>query len=63
MQGEEARYIYPDLVVERVGDDYVISLNDRNVPRLRINRAYQKALLSRSDGDNGKTKEFVKAKL
>jgi len=60
--GNTARYIYPDLVVERVGGDYVVYLNDRNVPRLRINRAYEKVLLSRNSGDD-KTKEFVKSKL
>ena len=60
--GEEARYVYPDLVVERVGEDYVVSLNDRNVPRLRINRAYEKVLLSQSEGDD-KTRSFVKSKL
>ena len=60
--GNEARYVYPDLVVERVGDDYVVSLNDRNVPRLRINRAYEKVLLSQSEGDD-KTRSFVKSKL
>jgi len=60
--GEEARYVYPDLVVERVGDEYVVSLNDRNVPRLRINRTYERVLLSQSRGDD-KTKSFVKNKL
>ena len=60
--GEEARYVYPDLVVERVGEDYVVSLNDRNVPRLRINRAYERVLLSQSAGDD-KTRSFVKSKL
>jgi RNA polymerase sigma-54 factor len=48
--------------VERVGDDYVVSLNDRNVPRLRINRAYERVLLSQSEGDD-KAKNFVKSKL
>jgi RNA polymerase sigma-54 factor len=60
--GDQARYIYPDLVVERVGDDYVVALNDRNVPRLRINRAYGDVLLGRSKSDE-KTREFVRSKL
>jgi RNA polymerase sigma-54 factor len=40
----------------------VVSLNDRNVPRLRINRAYERVLLDQSRGDDG-TKAFVKNKL
>lgn len=60
--GNDARYVYPDLVVERVDDDYVVFLNDRNVPRLRINRAYEKVIMNRGKGDD-KTRDFVKSKL
>jgi RNA polymerase sigma-54 factor len=62
LAGTDARYVYPDLVVERVGEDYVVFLNDRNVPRLRINRAYEKVILGQG-GDDQKTKDFVRAKL
>lgn len=49
-QGEGARAIVPDLVVEKVGEDegeggtYAIFLNDGNLPRLRVSRAYDDAL-------------------
>src|SRR5262245_54100252 len=36
---EETKYVVPDLIVERVGEDFVVTLNDRNVPRLRISSA------------------------
>lgn len=62
LTGDHARYIYPDLIVDRVGEDYVVFLNDRNVPRLRINRAYAEVLLNRKDGDR-QTRDFVKDKL
>jgi RNA polymerase sigma-54 factor len=39
---EDARYITPDLIVDRVNDDYVVFLNDKNIPRLRISTAYRK---------------------
>jgi len=35
-----AEYITPDLVVDKVDDDYVVYLNDGNIPRLRVSRAY-----------------------
>jgi len=60
--GDDARYVYPDLVVDRVGEDYVVFLNDRNVPRLRINSAYARVLRERSKGDD-QTRDFVKNKL
>ena len=41
---EGARIVVPDLEVVRVdeeGDDYVVYLNDSNLPRLRVSRAYE----------------------
>jgi len=58
---EETRYVTPDLVVERVGEDYVVSLNDRNVPRLRINNAYQHILRKKTGGDE--ERKFISEKL
>jgi RNA polymerase sigma-54 factor len=37
----EPQYVVPDLVVERVEDEYIILLNDRNLPRIRINPTYR----------------------
>jgi RNA polymerase sigma-54 factor len=34
-------YIIPDLVVDKVGEKYHVSLNDSGVPRLRLSRSYQ----------------------
>ena len=50
-QGEGARAVVPDLVVEKVDeedDDFVVYLNDGNLPRLRVSRAYDDALKSPS---------------
>jgi RNA polymerase sigma-54 factor len=58
---EETKYVVPDLVVERVGDDYVVTLNDRNVPRLRISSAYAGAM--RKDSGNVEARAFIKDKL
>ncbi|TPW05722.1 MAG: RNA polymerase sigma-54 factor, partial [bacterium] len=62
VSGADAQYVYPDLIVERVGEDYVVTLNDRNVPRLRISQAYEHVL---KDGAaaNGATREYVVTKL
>jgi RNA polymerase sigma-54 factor len=34
-------YIIPDLIVDKVGGKYHVSLNDTGMPRLRVSRAYQ----------------------
>ncbi len=59
---EETKYVTPDLIVERIGEDFVVSLNDRNVPRLRISAAYQQMLRDKSTGQN-ETRKFIVDKL
>lgn len=60
--GPDAEYVYPDLVVERVGEDYVVYLNDRNVPRLRISSAYE-SVINNGASHDGATREYVLSKL
>ncbi|MBF7081675.1 RNA polymerase factor sigma-54 [Desulfallas sp. Bu1-1] len=57
----ENRYITPDIVLNKVDDEYVIIINDVTVPRLTINNTYR-AVLSQEKSDN-KTKKFVEHKL
>lgn len=47
--GEAAQMLAPDVVIEKVGDDYVVSLVRDSVPQLRISRAYRD-LLGESGG-------------
>lgn len=61
-------HVIPDLEVQKIGDEYVVSLTDRTLPELRINPVYS-TLLGQSDksGRNDpklrKTKQFVVEKL
>jgi len=46
-ESEGARSVVPDLVVEKVdedGDEFVVYLNDGNLPRLKVSRAYDEAM-------------------
>ncbi len=54
--------IVPDLIIEKLGEEYVILHNDRHVPRLRINSAYRK-LLKRGNNSPQETKKYVREKL
>jgi RNA polymerase sigma-54 factor len=54
--------VVPDLVVEKIGDEFVVFHNDKNVPRLRINPAY-KDLLKKDKGNSLETKNYIKGKL
>lgn len=54
--------IIPDLVVEKVGDDFAVFHNDRNVPRLRINSGYRE-LIRRGNKSSKDTKAYIRQKL
>jgi RNA polymerase sigma-54 factor len=51
--GAGARAVEPDVYFIKDGDDYIIQMNDEEVPQLRLNSQYRKML----DRDNGATKE------
>ena len=57
-----AAAITPDLVVDQIGDDYVVYHNDRNFPRLRINPNYRQ-LLKKGNKTGQDTKKYVREKL
>jgi len=41
---EDADYINPDVHVQKVGNEYIISLNEDGLPKLRVNSFYLEAL-------------------
>jgi RNA polymerase sigma-54 factor len=51
--GAGARVVEPDVYFIKDGDDYIIQMNDEDVPQLRLNAQYRKML----DRENGATKE------
>ena len=59
----EPQYVIPDLVVDKVDDKYVVYLNDRNIPRLRINHVYQEELLKDGKDGDRETREFIQSRL
>jgi RNA polymerase sigma-54 factor len=55
-------YIIPDLVVEKIDGKYHIFLNDANLPRLKLSRAYQEIARDKKKFE-GENKEFISNKL
>jgi RNA polymerase sigma-54 factor len=61
---ERTHYIEPDVFVRRVGEEYVIQLNDDGLPRLRVSRAYRRMLQTmRSEGRQSEAQQFIKDKI
>ncbi|WP_407306328.1 RNA polymerase factor sigma-54 [Desulfosporosinus sp. SB140] len=56
----DVRYIVPDVVIEEIGGEFIILVNDITVPRLGINKAYREALSNEEETD---TRKFVEQKL
>lgn len=58
----ETIYVEPDVFIMKEGDDYIILLNEDNLPQLRINSQYKK-LLSKNAETKEETKVYVRERL
>lgn len=59
---EKQNYVIPDLVVTQVGNEYVVYLNDGDIPYFRINPAYREMYLNRSQTEKN-VRDFLSRKL
>ena len=57
----ETQYVTPDVYVYKVGDEYMVSLNEDGLPRLRISNFYKNVLQGK--GANSTTQEYIQEKL
>lgn len=55
---ETPQYITPDVYIIKVGDEFVVTLNDDGLPRLRISGLYREAV-----GDHPKAKEYIHERM
>lgn len=62
--GTETQYVTPDVYVYKVGDDYVVSLNEDGLPKLRISNYYKNMLKGGANptGDQ-KANDYIQEKL
>jgi RNA polymerase sigma-54 factor len=57
--GPGARQVEPDVYISKDGDDYLIQVNDEDVPTLRLNPQYRK-MLDRNEEPNRDVRNYVK---
>jgi RNA polymerase sigma-54 factor len=60
---ERAIYVEPDVYVHKVGDEYIIVLNEDGMPKLRINGSYRAMLSSMDSKSDGETVNYIKDKI
>lgn len=58
---QETQYVTPDVYVYKVGDEYMVALNEEGIPRLRISNFY-KTVLTGQKVDNG-AQDYIQDKL
>ncbi|MGE5316163.1 MAG: RNA polymerase factor sigma-54 [Acidobacteriota bacterium] len=59
----QENYLTPDFIVTKDDGDFIIQLNDKNVPPLRINRNYRNLISKRKNGVTADTKQFLRQKF
>ena len=57
--GPGARQVEPDVYISKDGDDYLIELNDEDLPQLRLNPQYKK-MLDREQEPNKDVRNYIK---
>ncbi len=59
---EQPHYITPDIYVYKLGDEFIIMINDDGLPKLRVNSFYRNAL-RQGDKMTGKAKDYMQDKM
>ncbi|MBV8032114.1 MAG: RNA polymerase factor sigma-54 [Betaproteobacteria bacterium] len=59
---QEARYVVPDVIVRKVRDRWVASINPASLPRVRLNRAYADAISHRGASNASLTRQLQEAR-
>ena len=62
MTSDNTQYITPDIYVYKVGGEFVITLNEDGMPKLRVS-SYYKNVLQSAKQDGNVTKEYIQDKL
>ncbi|MEE8185799.1 MAG: RNA polymerase factor sigma-54 [Thermodesulfobacteriota bacterium] len=58
---EEVHFVVPDVYIHKVGDEYVITLNEDGLPKLRISPYYKRLITNNDEASDAKV--YVKERL
>jgi RNA polymerase sigma-54 factor len=58
---EPNSYVLPDVLVEKVGDEYVVSLTGDQIPHLRINKTYRDLMTQSRNG--AEVRDYIREKI
>ncbi|PLX27565.1 MAG: RNA polymerase sigma-54 factor [Ignavibacteria bacterium] len=60
---DSVNYVIPDFLITREEGEFVVQLNERGVPPLRVNRAYKEMLQNQRKRLSSATKQFLRQKM
>ncbi len=61
---DRTHYVEPDVYLLKVGEKYIVQINDDGMPRLRVSRAYRKMLKQMAaEGRQAEAQQFIKEKM
>ncbi|MEM1180684.1 MAG: RNA polymerase factor sigma-54 [Acidobacteriota bacterium] len=61
---DHTQYVQPDVHIVKVGEEYVVQLNDNGLPRLRVSKSYRKMLKNlNSDDKQSDAQDYIKEKM
>jgi RNA polymerase sigma-54 factor len=60
--GPGARQVEPDVTITKEGEDYIIQLNDEDIPQLRLNAQYRR-MLDRTQEPSKEVRNYVKERF
>ncbi|MTI80503.1 MAG: RNA polymerase factor sigma-54 [Firmicutes bacterium] len=59
----DTRYIVPDLVVEKIDNEYIILVNDITAPRIKVSNFYRRTVQKNDPQVTGEARKYVESKL
>ncbi len=61
--GDEAQYVTPDVYIVKLGEEYVVQLNEDGLPKLKISSFYQNQMKAQGKKGDKRDKEFIQDKF
>ncbi len=59
---DNAQYITPDVYVHKLGEEYIVTLNEDGLPKLQVSHFYRKTMMRKEEVAD-KTKEYINDKM
>lgn len=59
---DNPQYITPDVFVQKLGNDYIVTLNEDGMPKLQISNFYRQTMMKGSGAEQG-TKDYINDKM